>query len=99
MNQDIVLGALFGSPFKNWSNGYGELVLTVPVTAPLIGCGQRFEWSYGGVSVEGFSTADGALWSAARMMYRLATPRVMRKTLDKDQRTRLIEIARRKLGN
>ena len=90
------LGALFGNPVPHAQRS----IEYPPMQAPLIGYAQRFEWDNGCmVLAEGFATADGALWRAARMLYHSVTPRKMRRVMSKDQRARLIEVARRKLGN
>lgn len=65
---------------------------------PLIGYGQRFEWSNGSVAVEGCESADVALWRASHMLYRSVPPRRLRRIMTPDQRRDLKRIARQKLS-
>lgn len=66
---------------------------------PAVLFGQRLDYPGGSVSVNGCIRPEDALWRAAHMLFRSSlTRRQINKALSKDQRERLLTIARKKLS-
>lgn len=61
----------------------------------MISHGQALRYPGGSLSVNGFDSADAALWCAVKLVKQPV--RVLRRILTRDQRARVIEMARKKL--
>lgn len=68
-------------------------------TQTAIGYGITLDYGDGYVATHGHKTAESALWRGAHMLFRSnLTRRQLRRAMTKEQRQRLVEIARNKLA-